>query len=209
MGNFIERWKKEPKFKAKIKLFLYTLFVVFVSIFALSNRPTDLEENNLIEDTGIQETVDNTIKIPTKYNYTSNITINENKYIYSETNNNDITIIKKQIGENIINYKVENNSYYKEQELNYILITKEEVYDVVDETYLNLETINKYLKKSQKQEDKYIVYLKDIILGNNSDDYITITKENNKINIDYTKLIQNFDPSIEKYIVDIEIEEIE
>ena len=113
MGNFIERWKKEPKFKAKIKLFLYTLFVVFVSIFALSNRPTDLEENNLIEDTGIQETVDNTIKIPTKYNYTSNITINENKYIYSETNNNDITIIKKQIGEDIINYKVENNSYYK------------------------------------------------------------------------------------------------
>ena len=68
---------------------------------------------------------------------------------------------------------------------------------------------NVYLSKSIKQDNQYIVYLKDIILGDNTDDYIIIEKNDNKINIDYTTLINNFNKNINKCLVNIKIEEIE
>ena len=86
---------------------------------------------------------------------------------------------------------------------------KEEIYDIVNSDYLNLTTINQYLSKSTKIDNQYLVYLKDIILGNNSDDYIQITINENNIDINYTSLVKTFDKSIEKYLVSIKIENIE
>ena len=79
-------------------------------------------------------------------------------------------------------------------------------YDIVNYNYLKLETINEYLSKPVKRENEYLVYLKDIILGPGSEDYIIITKEDNIINIDYTELMKNFDKTIENYSIKIEIE---
>ena len=80
---------------------------------------------------------------------------------------------------------------------------------------MQLENINKYLLKSEKKEDKFLVYLKDIVLGNESEEYITIEIFQNIIinqqiiKVDYTPLIKAFNSDIEKYYIQIEIEEIE
>ena len=36
MNEFLEKWKKDHRFQVKIKLLLYTLFVVIVAIYAIT-----------------------------------------------------------------------------------------------------------------------------------------------------------------------------
>ena len=45
MQDFIEKWKNEPKFKTKIQLGLYTLFVVVVAVFAVSTRGNEKKKH--------------------------------------------------------------------------------------------------------------------------------------------------------------------
>ena len=92
---------------------------------------------------------------------------------------------------------------------NYIITTKDEVYDIINYNYINLSTINEYLKKATKNDNQYLVYLKDIILGNDSDDYIVIDINENNIFIDYTVLMKEFNNNLNKYQVIIEIKEKE
>ena len=210
MKEFIEKWNSDSRFKTKIKLSLYTLFVVLVAIFAISSK-NDISENQFEEEYNQNKqeqnkNINNIIEIPNKYNYKISININEKYYQYTGTKENQKESITKEAEGVITNYINENNNYYKEYEDSYILTTKEDVYDIVNYNYLKLETINEYLSKSVKRENEYLVYLKDIILGNDSEDYIIITKEDNIINVDYTKLMKNFDKTIENYSIKIEIE---
>lgn len=214
MKDFMEKWNSEPKFKTKVKLSLYTLFVVFVSIFAITNN--DSVPTNKLQEATQQTNKNNNdsnekdiIKIPDKYNYKFNITINESQYTYIGKKEKNKENIKKEVDTVITNYIYENNNYYIQINENYILTSKEDVYDVVDYNYLKLETINEYISNSTKNGNQYIVYLKDIVLENDSENYIIITLNNNKINIDYTELLQIFDKAIDKCLVKIEIEEIE
>lgn len=232
MKDFLEKWNSDQRFQTKTKLSLYTLFVVFVAIFAISSRnnidPSESNNQELSQNNNNQTNQEQTsnnnnqqiqnennnqlikIETPNEYDYKINITINELNYTYNGNKNSvreKITKIKDNIS---TNYIYENDKYYKEIDTeNYLLTTKEEVYDVIDYNYLDLETINEYLTKSTKKDNQYIVYLKDIILGNNSSEYITINIENNNIIIDYTKLLNYFDKSINKYLVEIKIEEKE
>ena len=231
MKDFLEKWNNDSRFQTKTKLSLYTLFVVLVAIFAISSRNNietnesnnqELTQNNNSQNNQEQTTNNNNqevqnennqlikIEIPDEYDYKINITINELNYSYNGNKNfvrEKITKIKDNIS---TNYIYENDKYYKEKDTeNYLLTTKEEVYDIIDYNYLNLETINEYLSKSTKIDNQYIVYLKDIILGNNSSEYITINIENNNIIVDYTKLLNYFDKSINKYLVEINIDEKE
>ena len=106
------------------------------------------------------------------------------------------------------NYQLKDNKYYKLQENNeYVLTTKEEIFSSVNYDYLNINNINTYLKNATKTSDQYIVNLKDIILGDNSTDYFVILINNNKISIDYTPLIKHFNNQIKTYTVDITINE--
>lgn len=223
MQDFIEKWNNEPRYKTKIKLTLYTLFVVFVAIFAASGNRNiqNNADNNSITDKFSSNSTNNEntnnsenqndiykIELPIEYKYQIDININETKHKY--------TGIKKELRENITkesngtskNYIYENDRYYIEQESDsYVLTTKNEVYDIIDYNYINIKTINEYLSKSKKVNDEFVVYLKDIILGNNGEEYITITKTENDINVDYTNLVNSFDKSIDKYIINIKIEE--
>lgn len=212
MNEFKEKWNSDVRFKVKIKLTVYTLFVIFVAIFAISNRTQNAtgEQNDQYEDNdNISEKTDNIIKIPSEYNYTINITINDNNYQYSGIKKLQRESITKESNGNITNYIYEGKNYYKEENDKYVLSTKEEVYDIINYDYINLDTINKYLLKSIKVDNQYLVYLKDIILGNTSDEYITITTEQNNINLNYTALIKNFDKTIEKYLISINLKNIE
>lgn len=210
MENFITKWKSDNRFRTKIKLLLYTLFIIFVGIFAVSSRnnlPTNEYSDN---DDSIESIKDDkiTIQIPDDYQYSINITINESSYQYTGTKSKEQTTITKIVDNLETNYIYNDNYYRQDEEGNYLLTTKEEVYDIVDYSYLDLNTINQYLSKSTKSttdNNQYFVYLKDIILGNDSEDYITITKEQNKIEIDYTELFKYFDKKIYKYLIEIEI----
>lgn len=213
MKNFIEKWKQDSKFKAKVQLGLYLIFIVFVSIIAISgypDTPTNTTNiNNNDNDNNINETTNITIDIPEKYSYTKKIIINQKEYQYTGTKNTQKETITKLVDDTTTNYIYENNNYYKNESETYILTTKEDVYDIVGYNYLQLNTINQYLAASTKEDEKYIVYLKDIILGNDSEEYITITKNENKINVNYTSLMKIFDETIENYTFEVIIEEIE
>lgn len=211
MKEFIEKWNNEPKFKAKAKLAAYTLFVVIVSIFAISTGRNDSISNisEIDNDTNYKEDT-TVINIPKEYNYTINITINDNKYKYIGKKISGKEEITKIVNDVNTNYIYQKNNYYKQTNEEYVLINKNDVYDIVDYNYINLDIINQYLSKSKKENNKNIVYLKDIILGNDSEKYITISIDNSStVNIDYTELIKNFNESVENYIVEIIIEEIE
>lgn len=216
MKEFIEKWKTDSRFKTKVKLGLYTLFVVFVAIFALSgnaNLPEENLENEYNENNNTILNDEISIKIPEEYEYKIKVTKNNNDYKFEgRKQNKKVTIIKTT--DNIVtNYIYENNNYYKEENQIYILTEKETVYEPVNYNYINLDTINQYLSKSQKEDNKYLVYLKDIILGNDSEEYITITKNTidnqYQINVDYTPLMKLFDKNIENYLVNINIDELE
>lgn len=207
MNEFIEKWKNDKKYQAKIKLSLYTIFIILVTIFALPKENisiTEIEEQK--EPTIEQNNKKTIIEIPTEYNYTINININENEYQYIGTKTKEKEIITKEVNHIKTNYIYNNNNYYKEINNNYILTTKEDVYDIVESNYLALETLNKYLEQSTKENNQYIIYLKDIILNNESNDYIIITIDNNIIKVDYTKLMNILDETFYKYNIEINIE---
>lgn len=214
MNDFVKKWKEDKRYRTKIKLIAYTAFVVIVSIYAFtldgntnSNFIKDLKEKN----TAKQENK-NTIKIPKEYKYTININIDDKKYTYSGEKDSERELIKKTIEDKTTNYMYKNGKYYIEdtsQPDNYIITTKEEVYDVINYNYINLSTINEYLSSAEKDSDQYLVYLKNVILGNDSEDYFVININDKNIFIDYTILMKEFNKDINKYQVIIEINEKE
>ena len=210
MKDFIEKWNSEPKFKIKVKLGLYTLFMIVVSIFALSTgRNVPVENTSLLDDKINNKENIVKINVPEKYNYTINITINENNYQYTGKKQRNAEQITKIINDTSTYYLYQGNNYYEKIDEEYMITTKDEVYNIIDYNYLNLDIINQYLSKSKIENKKNIVYLKDIILGNTSEEYITISIDDNIVNVDYTALMNNFNKSVEKNIVEIIIEDIE
>lgn len=205
MKEFIEKWNTDPRFKTKVKLGLYTLFVIIVAIFAFSTRGNVSE--TLPNDYETENEQDNiTVEIPEDSNYAINITINGEEHRYNYVKDSEKEIITKTSNGITDEYIFKDNKYFKNSVTISSIIEKEEVYDIIEYNYINIETINKYLSISNKKDDEYIVYLKDIILGHDSEEYITITIDKNKTSIDYTSLMKLFDNTIENSIVEVIIE---
>ena len=211
MDKFLENWKNDHRYRAKIKLSLYSLFILLVSVYAISlnNKAPINNENNQKESVNEPVNTDNKniINIPNDYTYLIDINVNSDNYKYYGTYlDNEMTIIKEHEN-NTTSYLYKNNDYYIKKEDLYIKTTKENIYDIIDYNYLDLSNINAYLNTSEKVGNEYHVYLKDIILDYNSDDYIIVTINNNDINIDYTNLMKILNNSINLCTVNIKIEE--
>lgn len=212
MNDFIKKWNSDKKFKAAIKLLLYFLFFIVVAIYAvLSNKNAsqidtekNIENNEIINNQQQQNSI---INIGDNYKYTATITINDEqiKYVYSKEQ--DLLNIKKIRNLIETNYIIENNNYYIKENDNKILTTKDNIYDIVCPNCFDINSINEYLNKGNKENNNYKIYLKDIILAEKGDEYITITTDNNQIYADYTSLLQVFNNQIVKYTVNIKIEE--
>ena len=204
--EFLEKWKSDKKYRTKIKLIAYTAFVVIVSVYALAlnnNTPTN---TSILDNTETNnEIVTNKINIPDDYNYKITINIDDQIYTYSGQKTIGEETITKDSNGVVTNYRYSNNEYYALVDDVYQLTTKKDVYDVVKYNYINLESINTYLSKAYQNNNEYWVYLKDVILGNESNDNFIITLNDNFINIDYTPLVREFDHNIQKYLVNIEI----
>lgn len=191
MNDFIEKWKTDSKFKAKAQLGFYGIFVILATIFAFVSR------SSIKEDSNAKEELSTTIDIPENYQYSINIDLNGEIYTYTGNVTPEEETIVKTIDNQKYNYIKKDNTYYKDIAVINNIVSKEEVYDIIDYSYINLKTINQYLSVSQKSNNQYLVYLKDIILGHDSEKYIIIKKNNNQIEIDYTSLLQLYDPTIE------------
>ena len=213
MKEFLEKWKSDKRYRAKIKLLAYTIFIIIIFIYALTldTSPRNYEDISDINNNSIKETAD-IIKIPEQYEYIIKIKIDDKEYKYSGIQTTEKRTIKKEIDDKVTNYIYQNNQYYLEDSINinnYVTTTKEEVYDIVNYNYINLTTINEYLKKATKDNNQYLVYLKDIILGNESDRYFVIDINDKNIFVDYTVLMKEFNNNIKTYTVNYEIKEKE
>lgn len=213
MKDFLEKWKSDKRYRAKIKLLAYTIFIIIIFIYALTLdiSPRNYEDISDINNNSINKTAD-IIKIPEQYEYIIKIKIDDKEYKYSGIQTTEKRTIKKEIDDKVTNYIYQNNQYYLEDSINinnYVTTTKEEVYDIVNYNYINLTTINEYLKKATKDNNQYLVYLKDIILGNESDRYFVIDINDKNIFVDYTVLMKEFNNNIKTYTVNYEIKEKE
>ena len=212
MNDFIKKWNSDKKFKAAIKLLLYFLFFIVVAIYAVSSNKNasqidtekNIENNEIINN---QQQKNSIINLGDNYKYTATITINDEqiKYVYSKEQG--LLNIKKIRNLIETNYIIENNNYYIKENDNKILTTKDNIYDIVCPNCFDINSINEYLNKGNKENNNYKIYLKDIILAEKGDEYITITTDNNQIYADYTSLLQVFNNQIVKYTVNIKIEE--
>ena len=215
MNEFLEKWKSDHRFKTKTKLLVYTGFVVIVAIYAIvlngkaENVKMPINNSSSISDllNNNSESKDSIINIPNKYNYEIEVTIDEEKYLFSGEKKEEEITITKEHNDIISEYLYRDDKYYEVIDENFIITTKEEVYNPISYNYLNLENINKYLENATNENNQYKIYLKDIILGSDSEEYITINISDNNINIDYTNLMNNFNNNYSNYLVNIKIEE--
>jgi hypothetical protein len=211
INEFLSKFHEDKKFQSKAKLLGYGIFFAVVVLYiVLSGDINSNQEYNYGNDNITNEETTDVLKLPETYSYTINVEIDENKYEYSGKKTPEREYIRKIVNNTITNYKYEDGKYYVEDSMKidtYNETTRDEIYDVVNYSYVNFATINEYLKKAQKDGNYYQVYLKDIIVGNDSENYFTITIDNNNIDIDYTVLAQEYDKNNKLYKVSIEITE--
>lgn len=194
-----ERWKDKRE-RAKLELMLYGIFFLVVIVFLrVGNMSSSTPESNSNVDTFISLITDN-------YEYNINITINDIIYNYSgKVLGYNASIIKNVSGNSDYFYK-KNDIYYElDKDNGYILTNKEEVYNIINYNYLDINTIKEYIKLSTLDNGIYKVNVSDIILSSDNEEYITIKLDdiNNIVLIDYTNLFKINDNTIDNFLVEI------
>ena len=196
--NLKEKWNDKRK-RAKIELILYAIFFIGVIIFVRVGNNISNNNINTSDNLFISQINDN-------YSYDIKININDNNYEYiGKVLGYNSTIEKKDSNTDEYFYK-KNDKYYKlDQDNGYILSNKNDIYDVINYDYMDINNIKEYIKTSNNDNGIYIVKISDIILNSSSSDYITIKLDNinNTIEIDYTNLLRINDNNITKAIVTI------
>lgn len=219
MDDFVSKWKKDNRYRTKVKLVLYSLFIVVVSIYALSlNSEVIQDEIDDSIDNNVNNNVNNNVELKDDVNdeeiidisdivkKTIKIRLDEDEIVYKIVSDKNKETIIKEYDDKIEEYIYQDGEYYLLSDEDYLITTIDMVYDKIKYNYLDLSTINKYLEKATGNNKQYLVYLKDIILGVDSEDYFIIHINSDKINIDYTALMKFFDKDIDNCFVDINIE---
>lgn len=198
--NLKEKWNDKRE-RAKIELILYAIFFISVIVFVRIENNTSSNNNNIndLDNLFIYQIEDN-------YCYDTNVNINDNNYEYiGKVLGYNSTIEKKENNTDEYFYK-KNDKYYKlDQDNGYILSNKNDIYDVINYDYMDINNIKEYIKTSNNDNGIYKVKISDIILNSSSSDYITIKIDNinNTIEIDYTNLLRINDNNITNAIVTI------
>lgn len=198
-----EKWNDKRE-RAKIELLLYVIFFISVIIFVRVGNNISNNNINTSDNLFISQINDN-------YSYDIKININDNNYEYiGKVLGYNSTIEKKDSNTDEYFYK-KNDKYYKlDQDNGYILSNKNDIYDVINYDYMDINNIKEYIKISNNDNGIYKVKISDIILNSSSSDYITIKlyNINNTIEIDYTNLLRINDNNITKAIVNITYSDI-
>ncbi len=196
--NLKEKWNDKRE-RAKIELILYAIFFIGVIIFVRVGNNISNNNINTSDNLFISQINDN-------YSYDTKVNINDNNYEYiGKVLGYNSTIEKKDSNTDEYFYK-KNDKYYKlDQDNGYILSNKNDIYDIINYDYMDINNIKEYIKTSNNDNGIYKVKISDIILNSSSSDYITIKLDNinNTIEIDYTNLLRINDNNITKAIVTI------
>lgn len=193
---------KDKRERAKIELVFYAVFfvvaIIFVRILSDSNStiPNNNENNNL--ESFIYSIEDN-------YEYDVVININDEVYHYYGRLLGNNSTINLEVDKVLKKYYFMDKKYYILDDGNYILTNIDEVYPYIDYRYFNIDIIKEYLNVSSKENEIYIIKLKDILMNNEIEEYITMKIEEGDKNvvIDYTNLFRVADKTKEKVIVNI------
>lgn len=201
--NLKEKWNDKRE-RAKIELILYAIFFIGVIIFVRVGNNISNNNINTSDNLFISQINDN-------YSYDIKININDNNYEYiGKVLGYNSTIEKKDSNTDEYFYK-KNDKYYKlDQDNGYVLSNKNDIYNVINYDYMDINNIKEYIKTSNNDNGIYKVKISDIILNSSSSDYITIKIDNinNTIEIDYTNLLKINDSNITKAIVNITYSDI-
>lgn len=201
--NLKEKWNDKRE-RAKIELILYAIFFIGVIIFVRVGNNISNNNINTSDNLFISQINDN-------YSYDTKVNINDNNYEYiGKVLGYNSTIEKKDSNTDEYFYK-KNDKYYKlDQDNGYILSNKNDIYDVINYDYMDINNIKEYIKTSNNDGGIYKVKISDIVLNSSSSDYITIKIDNinNTIEIDYTNLLRINDNNITKAIVNITYSDI-
>ena len=184
----------DPKFNALAKLAFYSLFLIVAII--LINTADIGDDSHKEEDNEQQLEGSMVLVMPDNYNYKYSISVDEKIYSYEGMVVDKVNTFKKNKDNEITNYKYEKNSYYQLEEEEYVETLKEEVYDIISYDYLNVDKFKDYLDNASRVDNKYYTYLKDTITGEETDIYILIELDENKVMIDYSKLVDEYDELI-------------
>ena len=201
--NLKEKWNDKRE-RAKIELILYAIFFIGVIIFVRVGNNISNNNINTSDNLFISQINDN-------YSYDIKININDNNYEYiGKVLGYNSTIEKKDSNTDEYFYKKNDKSYKLDQDNGYILSNKNDIYDVINYDYMDINNIKEYIKTSNNDNGIYKVKISDIILNSSSSDYITIKLDNinNTIEIDYTNLLRINDNNITKAIVTITYSDI-
>lgn len=226
--SFLSKLKNDKKYKAKVELTGYVVFIVILIIFLnVSNIGNNYNYNsvnytNETKDNNAQEEQQNKNlfkEINDNYSYNIDVLIKikqeddsiiENKINYNGKSYKDNMIINKVYNNTTSTYyKVEDEYYFKENE-DYKLAVDNEIYELLDEKYIEFNGVKKYIEKatldhftdysSGKKEYTYNLKVKDIIQSYKGDDIveINVVDENNIISmsIDYTNLLKLINENI-------------
>lgn len=191
---------KDKRERAKIELILYGIFFLGVIIFVriIGSMSSGIEDSNIEKESFIFTISDN-------YEYDMVINKNDNIYeYYGKVLGNNSTINLRETDKEKT-YYFTNKKYYVLKDNEYILTSEEEVYPYIDYYYLSVDNIKEYIHMATKEGEVYKLKLSDIVLNNNSEDYIEIfiNEGDKNIVIDYTALFKLMDQDIDKLLVNI------
>ena len=198
----IKEMRKDKKGRAKLELIFYAVFAIVLVLFIrLGSYGKSYNEpiNTTEEKSFIYSLEDN-------YEYNIDIKYNNESYDYKGRVLGNNASLKKISDNNEEYYYVMNNKYYElDDNGNYILTSKDDIYNNIDYKYLNINDIKNFIEYSTKEDNTYKIKLSDIILNNNSEEYITINinEESKVLTIDYTNLFRLDNENINSVIVTI------
>ena len=225
--TFWYKYKYDEKYKAKIQLIGYAVFIVFVIIYInIANIGRNYEYNNVVnnevdnqenykDDSNLLDEINNNynflvdVKVTKK---SENGLYSEMNYSYSGKRYVDNTIINKTVSNNkSVFYKIDDEYYIKENN-EYKFIDNSLIYDIINKKYIELFDVKKLIKKASLDHVttesngidnyKYNLLVRDIIQSYKGDDIINIDVniENDilNINIIYDNLFKQISDDVIK-----------
>lgn len=223
LKDFYQRFRNDKRFHAKVELVVYVVFIVVIILvvnFANLSSDSSYSSNNAIDN--LSDSNDNITEEEMQdlyneldYNYEASIEVttikdeiisNDSYIFYSYSKDKDLNIIKISSDKNY-NYKLTDTGEYYNVDEDVKSVEENEIFDLIPYKYLNLENIQKYISKGTSEYttnysngDKlvsYKIYIKDILLDNSDEGFITINVSTNSdsvtIDIDYTDLLKGDD----------------
>ena len=212
--DWIELYKTDKKFNAKVQLIGYGIFI-FIVIIGLNISAASGNRSNR-DITSMKSSINNQTnrttnkkiallqKINNNYEYDIKVELTTKKDETTETKKveysgksykNNMEIIKKDNNESKTYYKIDSR-YYKKENDDFEIIKSDEIYDTLEKEYIELDNIKEYLDKSTldhvteyssgKKEYVYHMRVKEIIKSYPEIDEIEIKalEENNTLTIE-------------------------